>query len=142
MINKWSELKKGDKLYLLIPMYNEDDDIIEYEYQESYVINIKICPDNLGINLRFKYTDISGLRKRCNVFISSNRDDVKVLSVNSYHFAMKPIKFGEFLATYYNPEVLKDVFNVLVNTKQKEIKKMIDTQTVYLKKLEKLKNMF
>ena len=55
---------------------------------------------------------------------------------------MKPIKFGEFLATYYNPEVLHDVFNVLVNTKQKEIKKMIDTQTVYLKKLEKLKNIF
>ena len=35
----WSTLKKEDKLYLLIPML-ENDGVINYIYQESQVINV------------------------------------------------------------------------------------------------------
>ena len=143
MVNKWSELQKGDKLYLMVPRYDEYDDIIEYKYQESYVISLKTVPDNLGVSLRFKYTVLeTGNRRRCNMFISNNRDIVDTLSVTKYDFAMKPLKFGDILITYSHPDNLKSVLMDLIQNKQKEIIKSIDVQKAYIEKLEKLKNKF
>ena len=138
MIKKWSELKKGELLNILVPIY-EDTNIIKYEYQQTTVINIKEAPDNLGITIKFKYTNTDGYRKRCFMFISKNRYDVSVLSVNKYHFAMKPYKFGDILASIDINE-LKTVYKNLIDNKQKEIENFIENQKKVLYQLEELKN--
>ena len=139
MITNWSEIKTNDKVYILIPHYDVDLDLIEYKYQESYIINIKEHDD--GITIKFKYTNNKGLRKRCFMFISDNRYDVKTLSVNKYHFAMKPYKFGDILISI-SEDNLKYTYKDLISIKQKDVEKQINKQRQYLEKLEKLKNKF
>ena len=62
----WDELHKGDKLYLLVPIQNIETNEIVYEYQDSYVINIKIIENRTGkfVSLRFKYTNSHNKRIR------------------------------------------------------------------------------
>lgn len=138
MNKKWTDIKPGDILYILVPIYT-DKTMVKYEYQQSKVINIKESPEQLGITIKFKYTNTDGYRKRCFMFISTNRYDVSVLSVNKYHFAMKPYKFGDILVSFvYND--LTNVYKNLIVNKQKEIEKNILEQQELLKQLEELKN--
>ena len=75
-MNDWSTLKKGDKLYLLIPYYSflfinkEDEDFNEivYHYQESQVINVHHY--DWCVNIRFKYTDQNGKRQRVELCVN------------------------------------------------------------------------
>ena len=73
---QWNTLKKGDKLYLLIPEIN--DNIINYSYQESEVISVKeyesIC------NVRFKYTK-NGKRVRVNLVVNKLKYNLPYLAV-------------------------------------------------------------
>ena len=42
MKKNWFELEKGDPLYVMVPIEDEDGDII-YEYQESVVISNELA---------------------------------------------------------------------------------------------------
>ena len=138
MIKKWSDVKTGELLYILVPIYS-DTNIVKYEYQQTKVINIKEAPDNLGITIKFKYTNTDGYRRRCIMFISTNRYDVSVLSANKYHFAMKPYKWGDILVSL-TADDLKNVYKNLIDNKQKEIERLIESQKNFLSQLEELKN--
>ena len=138
MYKNWSEIKQGDILHILVPIY-VDKNTTKYEHQQSKVINIKETPENLGITIKFKYTNTDGYRKRCFMFISKNRYDIPVLFVNKYHFAMKPHKFGNMLVS---PDIdaLKNVYKNLIDNKQKEIEEYIESQKTLWNQLEELKN--
>lgn len=53
---KWNELKKGDKLFLCVPTYNDEGIFNGYCYQESEVINNKKYKGYSACNLAFKYS--------------------------------------------------------------------------------------
>ena len=139
MRRTWSDVKQGDILHILVPLY-VDKTIGKYEFQQTKVINIKETPENLGITVKFKYTNTDGYRKRCFMFISKNRYDIPVLAVNNYHFAMKPYKFGDILVSCCTDDELKNVYKNLIDNKQKEIEGYIQTQKDLLYQLEELKN--
>lgn len=108
---KWNTIKKGDKLYLMIPELK--DNIIYYNYQESEVINIKeyssIC------NLRFKYTD-NGKRKRVNLAINKLKYELSYLAVKkNMQWAREytPI-YGDIIISFIGGEQLNDIYTELV----------------------------
>lgn len=137
MNKNWNDVKQGDILHILVPMFMDNN--VKYEYQQTKVINIKEAADNLGITIKFKYTNTDGYRKRCFMFISKNRYEISVLSVNKYHFAMKPYKFNDILVST-DIDDLKNVYKNLIDNKQKEIEELIESQKTLLNQLEELKN--
>ena len=77
---KWEDLKKGDKLYLLVSTITGEG-IKSYRFQESNVITNKKC--NGFSSLRFKYTDNSNHRRRINIVIFDNeKNNILYLSRN------------------------------------------------------------
>lgn len=138
MNKDWSSLNKGDKLYLLIPY--EENGIIKYEYQESYIITTH--KDDVVTYIKFKYTDkIINRRRRMNLFINKTKYDQKYLSVNiNTRWARDyDVKFGDMIITYLHPEILKDAYKKLVDEKIKEQKELIESQEKYIKYLENIK---
>ena len=140
MSKSWNDLTAGDNLYLLVPIFDDREQVVSYEYQNSKVINVKQSQDNFGISIKFKYTNNDGYRKRCIMFIPKNRYDVSVLSDNNCHYAMRPYNFGDLLVSYKSVEDLNYVFKSLITNKQKEIENLIKSQQTFLNHLEMLKN--
>ena len=138
MNKKWSDIKQGDILYVLVPIY-ADKNMLKYEHQQTKVINIKETPENLGITIKFKYTNTDGYRRRCFLFIAKNRYNVPTLAGNNYRYAMKPNKFGDILISF-DLNDLNNVYKNLIVNKQKEIEGLIEQQQKLLSQLEELKN--
>lgn len=108
---QWNTLKKGDKLYLLIPEIK--DNIINYSYQESEVIAVKEY--DVITNIRFKY-NCNGKRKRVNLAINKLKYELPYLSISkSTRWANEytPI-YGDIIITFISAEQLNDIYTSLI----------------------------
>lgn len=121
MKKNWNTLKKGDKLYLLIPELK--DNTIYYSYQESEVITIKEF-SSISI-IRFKYT-YKDKRKRVNLGINKLKYELLYLPVEkaTQYARDNKAKFGDIVITYTSPEDLNNIYTELVSNeieKQEQI---------------------
>ena len=132
MKKNWLELEKGDPLYVMVPIEDEDGDII-YEYQESAVISNKPCFNYDGVvkfvNIRFKYTDKNGKRIREQICVHPYDSEI---GNNSYY----DIKYGEIYVTYINKEFIQIWIKNLINEEIEKTKENIEHQNKYINKLE------
>ena len=119
----WSTLQKGDTLYLLVPTitYNTDDpQITKYVYQESSVINVHQYENH--INIRFKYTDSTGKRRRIELTVNKlkfNNEYVSSDKRTGWASNYNP-SYGDLIVTYINKEILNNVYSQII---AKEINK-------------------
>ena len=120
---KWNALKKGDKLYLMIPELK--DNIISYNYQESEVIAIKEY--NSICNLRFKYTD-NGKRKRVNLAINKLKYELPYLAVKkNTQWAHEYIPaYGDIIISFTSAESLNDIYTKLVSNEIEKQEQIIE----------------
>jgi hypothetical protein len=120
---KWNTLKKGDKLYLMIPEFK--DNIISYSYQESEVIAIKEY--NLICNLRFKYTD-NGKRKRVNLAINKLKYELPYLAVkkNTQWAREYTPAYGDIIISFTSAESLNDIYIKLVSNEIEKQEQIIE----------------
>ena len=119
----WSTLQKGDILYLLVPTitYNTDGpQITKYVYQESSVINVHQYENH--INIRFKYTDSTGKRRRIELTVNKlkfNNECVSSDKRTGWASNYNP-SYGDLIVTYINKEILNNVYLQII---AKEINK-------------------
>lgn len=138
MEKNWATLKKGDILYLLVPIVNENGEII-YEYQESYVINIKVNEDDIGktVSIRFKYTDGNKKRRRIEFLIYNWKiNEPCIICEKHASFINNKNWYGCLIMCHSNPEQLNEVYHFLIEYKSKEIQMLIDSQKKLLRKLK------
>jgi hypothetical protein len=114
-MKRWSDLTKGDELYLLVPYVK--DDHIYYELQLSNVINVHKY--EYVTNIRFKYTQkYTGKRMRVNLSVNINKDMLTYEILGKSDIARGvDAKYGDFIVSQeYN------IINVLPKSLlQKEI---------------------
>ena len=136
----WSTLQKGDILYLLVPTitYNTDvPQIIKYVYQESSVINVHQYENH--INIRFKYTDSNGKRRRIELTINKlkfNNECVSSDKRTGWASNYNP-SYGDLIVTYINKEILNNVYLQIIG---KEINKYEENIENIKKITRQLKN--
>lgn len=113
----WSTLQKGDILYLLVPTitYNTDgSQITKYVYQESSVINVHQYENH--INIRFKYTDSNGKRRRIELTVNKlkfNNEYVSSDKRTGWASNYNP-SYGDLIVTYINKEILNNVYSQII----------------------------
>lgn len=108
---QWNTLKKGDKLYLLVPEVK--DNIIYYTYQESEVIAVKKY--DVITNIRFKY-NYNGKRKRVNLAINKLKYEFPYLALSkSTQWAHEYTpSYGDIIITFIGTEQLNDIYTSLI----------------------------
>lgn len=127
----WSTLKKDDKLYLLIPYYDENKNI-RYRYQKSHVINIHQY--DWCTNVRFKYTGDNGKRYRVELCINKTKYDNNVVSSRKETGWARDndLKLGDIIVSFYKYDlevILKQVIEKTIKIEEKralEIKNLIN----------------
>jgi uncharacterized protein (DUF169 family) len=134
----WTSLRKGDTLYLGIPYYDNNDNIIKYKNQESQVISIKEY--KYIYRLVFKYTNFDGKRIRVNLAINKNKCSDLYLAVNRYTEYAKDynIKYGDFIVTTINSESINVFVKDLICNKLEEEKIIVNEHQSYIEKLFEL----
>lgn len=136
----WSTLQKGDILYLLVPTitYNTDgSQITKYVYQESSVINVHHYENH--INIRFKYTDSNGKRRRIELTVNKlkfNNEYVSSDKRTGWASNYNP-SYGDLIVTYINKEILNNVYSQII---VKEINKYEENIENIKKITRQLKN--
>ena len=136
----WSTLQKGDILYLLVPTitYNTDgSQITKYVYQESSVINVHQYENH--INIRFKYTDSKGKRRRIELTVNKLKFNNKYVSSDKrtgWASNYNP-SYGDLIVTYINKEILNNVYSQII---VKEINKYEENIENIKKITRQLKN--
>lgn len=136
----WSTLQKGDILYLLVPTitYNTDGpQITKYVYQESSVINVHQYENH--INIRFKYTDSTGKRRRIELTVNKlkfNNEYVSSDKRTGWASNYNP-SYGDLIVTYINKEILNNVYSQIIS---KEINKYEENIENIKKITRQLKN--
>ena len=136
----WSTLQKGDILYLLVPTitYNTDGpQITKYVYQESSVINVHQYENH--INIRFKYTDSTGKRRRIELTVNKlkfNNECVSSDKRTGWASNYNP-SYGDLIVTYINKEILNNVYSQII---AKEINKYEENIENIKKITRQLKN--
>lgn len=136
----WSTLQKGDILYLLVPTitYNTDGpQITNYVYQESSVINVHQYGNH--INIRFKYTDSTGKRRRIELTVNKlkfNNEYVSSDKRTGWASNYNP-SYGDLIVTYINKEILNNVYSQII---VKEINKYEENIENIKKITRQLKN--
>lgn len=136
----WSTLQKGDILYLLVPTitYNTDgSQITKYVYQESSVINVHQYENH--INIRFKYTDSNGKRRRIELTVNKlkfNNEYVSSDKRTGWASNYNP-SYGDLIVTYINKEILNNVYSQIIT---KEINKFEENIENIKKITRQLKN--
>lgn len=136
----WSTLQKGDILYLLVPTitYNTDgSQITKYVYQESSVINVHQYENH--INIRFKYTDSNGKRRRIELSVNKlkfNNECVSSDKRTGWASNYTPL-YGDLLVTYINKEKLNNIYSQII---VKEINKYEENIENIKKITRQLKN--
>ena len=137
----WNTLEKGDKLYLLVPYWNNERNILVYEHQDSEVINVHNY-DNVT-NIRLKYTvKHTGKRLRINLCVNKLKYNQKYVSTNKETGYARDynIKYGDCIVTFYNSEILHQVYLKLIDEHIKIKEYLIKEQQDSIKQLIKLKN--
>ena len=125
-MKNWSTLEKGDRLYALIPFTDKNDNI-SYNLQESQVINIHQYENH--VNVRMKYTDVSGKRRRIELCVNKTKYELPYVSADkATGFAiLNKIKFGDIIVTYHELNLLDVAYQEIVNNQIKEVEKIINT---------------
>lgn len=123
-MKRWSDLTKGDELYLLVP-YMKDDHIY-YELQLSNVINVHKY--KYVTNIRFKYTQkYTGKRMRVNLSVNVNKDMLTYEILGKSDIARDvDAEYGDFIVsqTYNIINTLpKSLLQKEINKSYQEIKK-------------------
>ena len=134
----WSKLKKGDDIYLLIPIiYN---DIYKYKYQKSYVINMKEYKSIY--RLIFKYTDSNGKRIKVNLAINKNKYNLPYLPISrETEWARNlNIKYGDFIITTIADKLyLHSIIDKLIDNEINEYNNIIEKYTDIINSLKIIK---
>ena len=96
-MKRWSDLTKGDKLYLLVPYVK--DDHVHYELQLSNVISVHKY--QYVTNIRFKYTQkYTGKRMRVNLSVNVNKDMLTYEILGKSDIARDvDAKYGDFIVS-------------------------------------------
>lgn len=136
----WSTLKKEDKLYLLIPIL-ENDGTINYIYQESQVINIHHY--NWCVNIRFKYTNNNGKRQRIELCVNKLKFDYPVVNISKETGWARDneINFGDILVSFEKDNlkiIFRDVINNTIDLEYKRIESIKNNINNLKKSYEKL----
>ena len=133
---KWSDVQKGDKLYLLVPMMCEH--CIIYKYQESQIINIKIHPKYKSVSIRFKYTDVRGKRMRIETEICQSELEQDYLVVGQRYSTFKEESlYGHIIMVHDNPEQLDNIHREIIHNEIENLQAKIDE---YKKNMNYLEN--
>ena len=135
----WSNLKKADNLYLLIPIINNDKKIV-YKYQESKVINIKEY--KFIYRLTFKYTNMGGKRVKVNLAINKNKCNLQYLAVSDATEWARDyeVKYGDMIVTTIDDKLyLCSLVNMLINNDINKYKDLIKIYTDVISGLEMIK---
>ena len=135
----WSNLKKNDNLYLLIPIINNDKKLV-YKYQESKVINIKEYKSIY--RLTFKYTNMGGKRVKTNLAINKNKCNLQYLAVlDATEWARDyEVKYGDMIVTTIDDKLyLCSLVDMLINNDINKYKDLIKIYTDVISGLEMIK---
>lgn len=119
MVEKWSDLNPGATIYVLVGRRLDDGSLIGYELQKSEIINIHYY--QFHCNIRFKYTDTEGKRKRYELPVSYQYDNDDYVCGFWKGSSLKDV---QFIVTYKDPKCLKKVYK---DTLSKQIVKCINT---------------
>ena len=135
----WSNLKKDDNLYLLIPIINNDKKLV-YKYQESKVINIKEYKSIY--RLTFKYTNMGGKRVKTNLAINKNKCNLPYLAVSEATEWARDyeVKYGDMIVTTIDDKLyLCSLVDMLINNDINKYKDLIKIYTDVISGLEMIK---
>lgn len=129
----WSELEKGTKLHILVP-YVDENGFVQYNYQESKVICVKPYTKNSEIsfvNVRFKYTDELGKRKRVNCQIY----DLDNPLIGYYYTGSA---FRKIIITYEDKSLLEKKYKEILNSEIQKYKDKQQQLNNYIRRLEQM----
>ena len=135
----WSNLKKDDNLYLLIPIINDDKKLV-YKYQESKVINIKEYKSIY--RLTFKYTNMGGKRVKTNLAINKNKCNLQYLAVSEATEWARDykVKYGDMIVTTIDDKLyLCSLVDTLIDNDIDKYKNSIKIYTDVIFGLEMIK---
>lgn len=135
----WSNLKKDDNLYLLIPIINNDKKLV-YKYQESKVINIKEYKSIY--RLTFKYTNMGGKRVKTNLAINKNKCNLQYLAVSEATEWARDykVKYGDMIVTTIDDKLyLCSLVDTLIDNDIDKYKNSIKIYTDVIFGLEMIK---
>ena len=135
----WSNLKKADNLYLLIPIINNDKKLV-YKYQESKVINIKEY--KFIYRLTFKYTNMGGKRVKVNLAINKNKCNLQYLAVSDATEWARDyeVKYGDMIVTTIDDKLyLCSLVDMLIDNDINKYKDLIKIYTDVISGLEMIK---
>ena len=131
----WNNIEKGMPLYLLVPFTDENHNVY-YEYQESEVICVKPYINRKGnvlfVNVRFKYTDQNGKRRRVNIQISDFNKGIQDYPHNGN-------QFGRIIVTFEDKVELRNKYNQMIIDEIDRLNKEIAKLKEQTSKLEKKK---
>lgn len=136
----WSKLKKGDNLYLLIPIFPVGKQICEYKYQETKVINMKEY--KFIYRLTFKYTDENGKRIKINLAINKNKCDLLYLPVlRETEWARDvTIKYGDLIVTTFDNKLsINLLVDLMIDNRINECESIIENYKNEISDLETIK---
>lgn len=137
----WSTLQKGDILYLLVPTitYNTDgSQITKYVYQESSVINVHQYENH--INIRFKYTDSNGKRRRIELTVNKlkfNNEYVSSDKRTGWASNYNP-SYGDLIVTYINKEILNNVYSQIIVKEINKYEEIIENNKKITRQLKNI----
>lgn len=135
----WSNLKKDDNLYLLIPIINNDKKLV-YKYQELKVINIKEYKSIY--RLTFKYTNMDGKRVKVNLAINKNKCNLQYLAVSDATEWARDyeVKYGDMIITTIDDKLyLCSLVDMLIDNDINKYKDLIKIYTDVISGLEIIK---
>lgn len=140
-MKKWNELKPGDKIFLMIPMAQQDSSHIIYEPQSAELIqskekNISFSKTPIWV-IKFKYNDVAGKRMAITLDICPDDYSNQVLCSN-YKMLSTKLKYGEIICSL-DSVALARAYNELLYEEVKNIQAHIDTE---YKAITKLTNSF
>lgn len=133
----WKDLNKNDKLYVLVPVFNEN--YLHYEIQESYIINSSEY--DKCVNLRFKYTNQNNKRQRINrlIYDKDINNDYIVITKNWLKSQDLNKAWGKIIIGQ-SKDILINVLKELINIKINEINENIKMYSTIINKLTEYKN--
>ena len=137
----WSTLQKGDILYLLVPTitYNTDGpQITKYVYQESSVINVHQYENHS--NIRFKYTDSTGKRRRIELTVNKlkfNNEYVSSDKRTGWASNYNP-SYGDLIVTYINKEILNNVYSQIIAKEINKYEEIIENNKKITRQLKNI----
>ena len=109
-----------EKIWVLVPKFNEKGDAIGYAIQEEKVINVKSSQETTY--LRFKYTVLeTNKRHRINMIIYSRYCSCSCLNSEGYD----EFKFGDLIVCRSSKEDAENLYKDLVRRRKIELEEII-----------------